>query len=130
MQSAAQSLDTCARHLAPDKLLSPLMPAVEEALKSQDNQKVAPAIDTKTIDGIISTVPYGIISTVPNGIISTVPYEQQKIYTQIILFQRIYYLSISLTGLPCHREPFIVLMSMLLLGPLLQELSFLCFFEI
>ena len=46
------------------------------------------------------------------GIISTVPYEQQKIYRQIILFQRIYYLSISLTGLPCHREPSIVLMSM------------------
>ena len=45
------------------------------------------------------------------GIISTVPYEQQKIYRQIILFQRIYYLSISLTGLPCHREPSIVLMS-------------------
>ena len=39
--------------------------------------------------------------------------EQQKIYRQIILFQRIYYLSISLTGLPCHREPSIVLMSML-----------------
>ena len=46
------------------------------------------------------------------GIISTVPYEQQKIYRQIILFQRIYYLSISLTGFPCHREPSIVLMSM------------------
>ena len=47
------------------------------------------------------------------GIISTAPYEQQKIYGQIILFQRIYYLSISLTGLPCHREPsIIVLMSM------------------
>ena len=46
------------------------------------------------------------------GIISTVPYEQQKIYRQIILFQRIYYLSISLTGLPCHREPSIVLRSM------------------
>ena len=40
------------------------------------------------------------------------PYEQQKIYRQIILFQRIYYLSISLTSLPCHREPSIVLMSM------------------
>ena len=47
------------------------------------------------------------------GILSTVPYEQQKIYRQIILFQRIYYLSISLTGLPCHREPSIVSMSML-----------------
>ena len=47
------------------------------------------------------------------GIISTVPYEQQKIYRQIILFQRIYYLSISLTGLPCHREPSIVLMSVM-----------------
>ena len=47
------------------------------------------------------------------GIISTVPNEQQKIYRKIILFQRIYYLSISLTGLPCHREPSIVLMSML-----------------
>ena len=46
------------------------------------------------------------------GIISTVAYEQQKINRQIILFQRIYYLSISLTGLPCHREPSIVLMSM------------------
>ena len=46
------------------------------------------------------------------GIISTVSYEQQKIYRQIILFQRIYHLSISLTGLPCHREPSIVLMSM------------------
>ena len=46
------------------------------------------------------------------GIMSTVPYEQQKIYRQIILFQRIYYFSISLTGLPCHREPSIVLMSM------------------
>ena len=43
------------------------------------------------------------------GIISTVPYEM---YRQIILFQRIYYFSISLTGLPCHREPSIVLMSM------------------
>ena len=49
------------------------------------------------------------------GIIPTVPYEQQKIYRQIILFQRIYYLSISLTGLPCHREPSIVLMSMVLI---------------
>ena len=47
------------------------------------------------------------------GIISTVLYEQQKIYRKIILFQRIYYLSISLTGLPCHREPSIVLMSMI-----------------
>ena len=46
------------------------------------------------------------------GIISTVPYEQQTIYRQIILFQRIYYISISLIGLPCHREPSIVLMSM------------------
>ena len=45
-------------------------------------------------------------------IISTVPYEQQKIYRQKILFQKIYYLSISLTGIPCHREPSIVLMSM------------------
>ena len=45
------------------------------------------------------------------GIISTVSYEQQKIYRQIILFQIIYYLSISLTGLPYHREPSIVLMS-------------------
>ena len=40
------------------------------------------------------------------GIMSTVPHEQQKIYRQIILFQRIYYLSISLTGLPCHRQLF------------------------
>ena len=78
---------------------------------------------------------YGIISTVMVGVmvsylrlwlalwyhiygygwrygISTVPYEQQKIYRQIILFQRIYYLSISSTGLPCHPEPLIVLMSM------------------
>ena len=47
------------------------------------------------------------------GIMSTVPYEQQKIYRQIILFQRIHYPSISLAGLPCHREPSIVLMSML-----------------
>ena len=46
-----------------------------------------------------------------NGIISTGPYEQQKINRQIILFQRIYYFSISLTGLPHHREPSIVLMS-------------------
>ena len=95
--------------------------------------------------GIISTVMvsylrlwyhiygYGLISTVMvsylrlwyhiygwrYGIISTVPYEQQKIYRQIILFQRIYYLSISLTGLPCHREPSIVLMSM----PQLQALT-------
>ena len=47
------------------------------------------------------------------GIISTVPYEQQKIYRKIILFQRIYYLFISLIGLPCHREPpIIVLMFM------------------
>ena len=38
--------------------------------------------------------------------------NSKKIYRQIILFQRIYYLSISLTGLPCHREPSIVLMSM------------------
>ena len=50
------------------------------------------------------------------GIMSTAPYEQQKIYRQIILFQRIYYLSISLTGLPCHREPSIVLMSMFYLS--------------
>ena len=48
------------------------------------------------------------------GIISTVPYEQQKINRKIILFQTIYYLSISLTGLPCHREPSIVLMFMIL----------------
>ena len=47
------------------------------------------------------------------SIISTVPYEQQKINKQIILFQRLYYLSISLTGLPCHCEPSIVLMSMI-----------------
>ena len=48
------------------------------------------------------------------GIISTVPYEQQKIYRQIILYFREdnYYPSISLTGLPRHREPSIVLMSM------------------
>ena len=46
------------------------------------------------------------------GIISTVRYEQKKIHRQIILFQIIYYLSISLTGLPCHHEPSIVLMSM------------------
>ena len=46
------------------------------------------------------------------GIISTVPHEQQKIYRQIILFQRMYFLSISLTGLRCHREQSIVLMSM------------------
>ena len=46
------------------------------------------------------------------GTIATVFYEQQKLYRQIILFQRIYYLSISLTGLPCHREPSIVVMSM------------------
>ena len=31
------------------------------------------------------------------GIISTVPYEQQKIYRQIILLQKIYYLSLGLT---------------------------------
>ena len=48
------------------------------------------------------------------GIISTVPYKQQKLYRQIILFQIIYFLSISLTGLPCHREPSIVLMSMII----------------
>ena len=44
--------------------------------------------------------------------LSTVPYEQKKNNRQIILFQRIYYPSISLTGLPCHRELSIVLMSM------------------
>ena len=74
--------------------------------------------------GIISTVMVGVMVSYLRlwlalwyhiygyGIISTVPYEQQKIYRQIILFQRIYYLSISLTGLPCHREPSIILMSM------------------
>ena len=46
------------------------------------------------------------------GIISTDPCEQQKIIRQIILFQKIYYLSISLTGHPCHREQSIVLMFM------------------
>ena len=55
------------------------------------------------------------------GIISTVAYEHQKIYRQIILFQRIYYLSISLTGLPCHRERSIVLMSMVICYKGLQE---------
>ena len=34
------------------------------------------------------------------GIISTVPYEQQKIYRKIILFQRIYYLSIRFNRPP------------------------------
>ena len=57
------------------------------------------------------------------GIISTVPYEQQKINRQIILFQRIYYLAISLTGLPCHREPSIVLMSM---APECPQVALLC----
>ena len=49
------------------------------------------------------------------GIISTVPHEQQKLTDKIliILSQRIYYyLSISLTCLPCHREPSILFMSM------------------
>ena len=58
------------------------------------------------------------------GIISTVPYEQQKIYRQIILFQRIYYFSISLTGLPC-REPSIVLMSMIYIKTIISANSFL-----
>ena len=40
IQSAAQALDVCARHLAPDKLLQPLMPAVDAALKSGDDNKV------------------------------------------------------------------------------------------
>ena len=74
--------------------------------------------------GLISTVMVGVMVSYLRlwlalwyhiygyGIISTVPYEQQKINRQIILLQRIYYLSISLTGLPCHREPSIVLMSM------------------
>ena len=57
------------------------------------------------------------------GIISTVPNEQEKIYRKIILFQRIYYLSISLTGLPCHREPSIVLMSMACYIGMLQQLG-------
>ena len=39
--------------------------------------------------------------------------SKKYMYRQIILFQRIYYLSISLTGLPCHREPSIVLMSLI-----------------
>ena len=57
-------------------------------------------IDIKTIDGsrwhgrpvgvMVSYLRYHVY-----GIMSTVPYEQQKIYRQIILFQRIYYLSIS-----------------------------------
>ena len=46
-------------------------------------------------------------------IISTVPYEQKKnIQTNNLILDNIL-LSISLTGLPCHREPSIVLMSML-----------------
>ena len=56
--------------------------------------------------GIISTVMVGVMVSYPRlwlalwyhiygygwryGIISTVPYEKQKIYRQIILFQRIY----------------------------------------
>uniref|UniRef100_A0A6A7G1S5 Importin-4-like n=1 Tax=Hirondellea gigas TaxID=1518452 RepID=A0A6A7G1S5_9CRUS len=40
LQTAAQALDTCARHLSPDKLLQPLMPAVKAALMSQDQNKV------------------------------------------------------------------------------------------
>ena len=70
-------------------------------------------IDIKTIDAwrFTTTWEAGWRTVLP--IISTVPYEQQKIYTQIILFQRIYYFSISLTGLPCHREPSMVLMSMI-----------------
>ena len=76
-------------------------------------------------NGIISTVMVSVMvsylrlwlalwyHTYGYGIISTVPYEQQKIYRQIILFQKIYYLSSSLTGLPCHREPSIVLMSLI-----------------
>ena len=38
--------------------------------------------------------------------------NSKKYADNLILFQRIYYLSISLTGLPCHRERSIVLMSM------------------
>ena len=68
-------------------------------------------IDIKTI--ILLTVHETCEAGWRYGIISTVPYEQQKIYRQIILFQRICYLSTSLTGLPCHREPSIVLMSMM-----------------
>ena len=60
------------------------------------------------------------------GIISTVPYEQQEINRQVILFQRIYYLSISLTGLPCHREPSIVLMSMLEVNRIVLNLVCTC----
>ena len=58
---------------------------------------------------------YGIISTVMVGVmVSYLRFlmNSKKEYRPIILFQRIYYLSISLTGLPCHREPSIVLMSM------------------
>lgn len=40
MQTAAQALDTCARHLPPDRLLQPLMPAVEAALQSEDRNRV------------------------------------------------------------------------------------------
>ena len=47
------------------------------------------------------------------GIISTAPYEQQKIYRQInnLISENILSFH-QLTGLPCHREPSIVLMSM------------------
>ena len=46
------------------------------------------------------------------GIIIWFLMNSKKFAGNLISFQRIYYLSISLTGLPCHREPSIVLMSM------------------
>ena len=57
------------------------------------------------------------------SIISTVPYEQQKINRQIILFHRIYYLSISLTGLRFYREPSIVLVSIATVGNTIQTVN-------
>ena len=46
------------------------------------------------------------------GIIIRFLMNSKKFADNLISFQRIYYLSISLTGLPCHREQSIVLMSM------------------
>ncbi|KAF2353472.1 Importin-beta N-terminal domain [Trinorchestia longiramus] len=77
IHSAAQSLDQCARHLAPDRLLQPLMPVVEQALQSGDVNKIkggylalamitdgcSDRLRTKHLDSLLKCVTAGVASS-------------------------------------------------------------------
>ena len=59
------------------------------------------AIDIKTIDGSRwHGRSVGVMVSYLRFLMNS-----KKIYRQIILFQRIYYISVSLTGLPCAQRP-------------------------